>query len=57
VVQLPAGAADLPLLHSIQTSAGAHPDFHSMDMGSCSPGVMLPRHETDHSAPSSAEVE
>jgi hypothetical protein len=47
---------DFSLLHSLQTGCGAHPVSCPMGTGCDFPGVKWPRPETDHSAPSTAEV-
>jgi hypothetical protein len=43
-------------LHHVQTSSQAHPALYEMGIGGSSPEEKQPRHEADHSPPSSAEV-
>jgi hypothetical protein len=44
------------LLHSVQTSSGAHPASYPMGTGGSFPGVKSPGSEADHPHPYSAEV-
>jgi hypothetical protein len=55
-VKFLAGARDVFLLHSVQTSSGAYPSFYPVRTGVFFMGVKRPGHEADHSPPSSAEV-
>jgi hypothetical protein len=56
-VQFPAEAKDFSLLHSVQTSFGAHPAFYNAgSSGSFPMGVKWQGYEADHSSPSIAEV-
>jgi hypothetical protein len=56
VVRFLAMAGDFSLLHSIKTGFGAHPASYPVGTGALSPEIKRPRHEADHSSPSSAEV-
>jgi hypothetical protein len=55
-VAFPAGARNYSHLHSVQTGSGAHPASYSIGTKAISPQVKRPRHEEDHSPPSSIEV-
>jgi hypothetical protein len=57
-VRSPAGAKDFSYSLFVQTGSGAHPVSCTMDTGGPFPGAKArPGRETDHSPPSSAEVE
>jgi hypothetical protein len=55
-VRSPVGARDFSLLHSVQTSSGAHPVSYEIGTGGSFTGVKELRREADKSHPSSAEV-
>jgi hypothetical protein len=56
-VRSPAGAKDFSSILCVQTASGAHPASCPMGTGDPFPGGKArPRHEADHSPPSSAEV-
>jgi hypothetical protein len=55
-VRLPAGAGNISLHHRVQTGSGSHPSSYPMGARGSFPGVKRPRHEADHSPPSSAKV-
>jgi hypothetical protein len=44
------------LRHNVQTGSGTHPASYAMGTRVISSGEKRPRHEADHSPPSSAEV-
>jgi hypothetical protein len=57
-VRSPAGAKDFSSSLCVQTGSGAHPSSCTMGAGGPFPGGKArPRHDADHSSPSSAEVE
>jgi hypothetical protein len=57
-VRSPTEAKDFSCSLCVQTSSGAHPASCTMGTGGPFPGAKArPRHDTDHSAQSSAEVE
>jgi hypothetical protein len=57
-VRSPAGAEDFSSSLCVQTGSGAHPASYTMGTGVLSPEVKArPGRDTDHSPPSSAEVE
>jgi hypothetical protein len=55
-VRFPAEIRDFSLFHIIQTGSGAHPPSYPMGTRGLFPRVKQPRHEADHSSPSSAKV-
>jgi hypothetical protein len=57
-VRSPAGEKDFSSSLCVQTGSGAHPDYCPMGTGDPFPeGKARPGRESDHSTPSSAEVE
>jgi hypothetical protein len=57
-VRSPAGAKDFSSIFCVQTGSGAHPVSCPMGTGGPIPrGKARPGRDTDHSSPSSAEVE
>jgi hypothetical protein len=50
------GAKDFCSLQNVWIDSGAHPASYSMGMEALSQGLKWPRHEVDHSSPSSAKV-
>jgi hypothetical protein len=56
-VRFPAGAGNFSLHHRVQNGSGAYPASCLMGTGVSFPGVKRPGRVTDHSPPSSAEVE
>jgi hypothetical protein len=57
-VRFPAGADDFSSILCVQTGSGAHPASCTVCTGGPFPGGKArPRRDTDHSPPSSAEVE
>jgi hypothetical protein len=58
VIRSPAEAKDFSSSLCVQTSCGAHPASYPMGSGGSFPGVKArPGRDSDHSPPSSAEVE
>jgi hypothetical protein len=55
-VQFSVGAGNFSLHHRIQNGSGAHQASYPMGTSGLSMGVKWPRHEADHSLPSSVEV-
>jgi hypothetical protein len=55
-VRFPAETGNFSLHHCVQNDAGAHPASYLMGIGALSLGVKHPRHEADHSLPSTVEV-
>jgi hypothetical protein len=53
---IPGRPRDFSLLHSIQTSPGAHPAFYPMGTMDTLPGVKRPGRQAAHSPPPSTEV-
>jgi hypothetical protein len=53
---IPDGERDFSVLYSVQIDYGAHPASIQWVPGAFFLGVKRPEHETDHSPPSSAEV-
>jgi hypothetical protein len=53
---IPGRGKNVSLLHSVQTSSGAHAASYTMSTGGSFPGVKRLGHEADHSPPASAEV-
>jgi hypothetical protein len=54
--QVVAGARDFSLLQNILNGSGAHSTFFHGYQGIFPWGLKWPKHEADHSFPSSAEV-
>jgi hypothetical protein len=55
-VRIVVGAGNFSLYHRVQNGSGAHPASYPMGIGDLSLGLRRPGRESDHSTPSSAEV-
>jgi hypothetical protein len=55
-VRFPAGAGNFSLHHPVQNGSEAHAASYPMGTRGSFPGVKRPGRESDHSLPSSAEV-
>jgi hypothetical protein len=51
------GAGNFSVRHLVQNSSEAYPASYSIGSMTLSPGIKRPGRETDHSLPSSVEVE
>jgi hypothetical protein len=55
-VRFPAGSVNFSLRHRVHTDSGTQPTSYETSTGGSFPGGQMTEHETDHSSPSSAEV-